>query len=413
MASSLPETFEKSAANMIRIFGALAVLGAAVFLASLAVDPMRGWRAYLINFLFWAGIAQGAVVFAAIYHVVGAKWGPPLRRLGEGAAAFLPVSGLFFLPLYFGLKKFFGEVLALNPNRGAWFDPRFIFVRGGLGIGLMTVLSLFFVYYSLRPEIGMEHERRSRLWLHRWMADGWQGERAERLRSERGMDFLAAGVLLAYPIVYSFMAFDLIMALDPFWYSSLFGGYFFVSTFYLGLAGLAIAAALVRRSLGDAVVTSSQLSDLGKLLLGFDLTYLAMVWGQYIVIWYGNLPEETHFIILRIWERPWAAVSWSVFALAVIVPFLFFLSRRAKESAAVLLVTGVSIAAGLWLERFVLIAPSLRSGRGALFGWIEAGIALGFLGSAGLSYVFFLKNFPLIPLERVSAAVQSDIKETA
>jgi hypothetical protein len=412
MASSLPESFEKSAAKMIRVFGALAALGAAVFLASLAVDPMRGWQAYLINFLFWTGIAQGAVVFAAIYQVVGAKWGPPLRRLGEGAAAFLPVSWLFFLPLYFGLKKFFGEVLASNPDRGAWFDPRFIFVRGGLGVGLMTVLSLFFVYYSLRPEIGMERERRSQLWLHRWMADGWQGERAERLRSERGMDFLAAGVLLAYPIVYSFMAFDLIMALDPFWYSSLFGGYFFISTFYLGLAGLAVVAALVSWSFGGAVVTPSQLSDLGKLLLGFDLTYLAMVWAQYIVIWYGNLPEETHFIILRIWERPWAAVSWSVFALAVIVPFLFFLSRRAKEAAWVLLLTGASIAIGLWLERYVLIAPSLWSRPGAPFGWIEAGVALGFLGSAGLSYVFFLKNFPLIPLERVSVAA-SDIEETA
>jgi hypothetical protein len=171
-------------------------------------------------------------------------------------------------------------------------------------------------------------------------------------------------------------------------------------------------AALVSWSFGGAVVTPSQLSDLGKLLLGFDLTYLAMVWAQYIVIWYGNLPEETHFIILRIWERPWAAVSWSVFALAVIVPFLFFLSRRAKEAAWVLLLTGASIAIGLWLERYVLIAPSLWSRPGAPFGWIEAGVALGFLGSAGLSYVFFLKNFPLIPLERVSVAA-SDIEETA
>lgn len=409
----MTEAFEKSADKMSRIFGALAALGAAVFFASLAVDPMRGWQAYLINFLFWAGLAQGAVVFAAIYHVVGAKWSPGLRRLGEGAAAFLPASWFFFLPLYFGLKKFFTEVLAANPDRGAWFDPRFIFVRGSLGMGLMTVLSLFFVYHSLRPEIGMERELRAKLWVHRWMIDGWQGERAERLRSERGMDFLAAGVLLAYPIVYSFMAFDLIMALDPFWYSSLFGGYFFVSTFYLGLAGLAVVAALMSWSFGGAVVTPSQLSDLGKLLLGFDLTYLAMVWAQYIVIWYGNLPEETHFIILRIWEPPWAAASWSVFALAVVVPFLFFLSRRAKEAAWVLLVTGVSIAAGLWLERYVLIAPSLWSRPGAPFGWIEVGVALGFLGSAGLSYVFFLKNFPLIPLERASAAVESDVEETA
>jgi len=405
--------------RLIRIFGALTGLGIATFLVSLQLDPMRSWQAYLVNFLFWTGIAQGAVVFAAIYHVVGAKWGATVRRLGEGAVVYLPMSLVSFLPLYFGLKMFFSGVREVNPDRGAWFDPRFIFVRGGLGLGLMTVLSLFFVYYSLRPEIGIARERKLklRIWLHRWMADGWQGEQTEILRCERGMDFLAAGVLLAYPMIYTFMAFDLIMALDPFWYSSLFGGYFFISTFYLGLAGLAVVAALLRRNLGNLVITNSQLSDLGKLLLGFNLTYLSMVWGQYIVIWYGNLPEETHFIILRVWEKPWAFFSWSVFVLSVLVPFLFFLSRRAKEIAWVMLLTGISISAGLWLERYVLIVPSLWSQAGAPFGWIEVGITLGFLGAAGLSYVYFLKNFPLVPYTRVSISAasqeQKDAEETA
>jgi hypothetical protein len=405
--------------RLIWIFGVLTVLGIVTFLLSLQLDPMRGWQAYLVNFLFWAGIAQGAVVFAAIYHVVEARWGATVRRLGEGAVAYLPVSFVSFLPLYFGLKMFFSGVREVNPDRGAWFDPRFIFVRGGLGLGLMTVLSLFFVYYALRPEVGMAQEQKlsPRNWLYGWMAGGWQGERAEILRCEHGMDFLAAGVLLAYPIIYTFMAFDLIMALDPFWYSSLFGGYFFVSTFYLGLAGLAVVTALLRWNLGDLVITTSQLSDLGKLLLGFNLTYLAMVWGQYIVIWYGNLPEETHFIILRVWEKPWAFFSWSVFVLSVVVPFLFFLSRRAKQVAWILLLTGVSIAAGLWLERYVLVVPSLWHQAGAPFGWIEVGITLGFLGAAGLSYVFFLKNFPLIPRTRVSVSAarqeQKAAEETA
>ena len=389
--------------NLIWIFGALTALGIATFLLSLQLDPMRGWQAYLVNFLFWTGIAQGAVVFAATYHVVGARWGATIRRLGEGAVAYLPVSLVLFLPLYFGLKKFFSAVREMNPDRGAWFDPRFIFVRGGLGLGLMTVLSLFFVYYGLRPEIGIAQERKLKLqiWLHRWMADGWQGEQLEILRCERGVDFLAAGVLLAYPIVYTFMAFDLIMALDPFWYSSLFGGYFFISTFYLGLAGLAVVAALLRRNLGDVVITNSQLSDLGKLLLGFNLTYLAMVWGQYIVIWYGNLPEETHFIILRVWQSPWAALSWSVFAMSVLIPFLIFLSRRAKEIPGIILLVGVSISAGLWLERYVLVVPSLWTRQGAPFGWVEVGVTLGFLGAAGLTYLFFLKNFPVLPYAKV------------
>jgi hypothetical protein len=407
----LPEDLEKNwsvdpgiSPRLVWIFVLLTALGIATFLFSLQLDPLRGWQVYLVNFLFWAGIAQGAVVFAAVYRVVGARWGATVRRLGEGAAACLPVNLVLFLPLYFGLKRFFSGVRHVNPNRGAWFDPRFIFIRGGLGLGLMTVLSLFFAYYSLRPEIGIARERqlKLRIWLHRWMIDGWQGAQLEAVRCERGVGLLSAGVLLAYPMVYTFMAFDLIMALDPFWYSSLFGGYFFVSTFYLGLAGLAVVAALLRRKCGDLIITASQLSDLGKLLLGFNLTYMSMVWAQYIVIWYGNLPEETHFIILRVWEMPWAIFSWSVLVLSVLVPFLFFLSRRAKQLAWVLFLTGISISAGLWIERYVLIVPSVWDQPAAPFGWIEVGVTLGFFGATGLSYVYFLKNFPLIPYSRVS-----------
>jgi Ni/Fe-hydrogenase subunit HybB-like protein len=378
--------------------GLLAVGGAA-FLAGLLVDAARAWQIYLVNFLFWAGLAQGGVVFAAVYHVVGARWGPPIRRLAEGMAAFLPVSLVLFFPLYFGLDLFFGRVHELNPQRGGWFDPRFIFVRGGLGLGSMTVLSVLFAYYSLRPEVGLALERglRPRRWLDGWLAEDWQGDLVERQRGQRGMDVLAAGVLLAYPITYSFMAFDLIMALDPFWYSSLFGAYFFLSTFYLGLAGLAVAAVLTRQCLGVQAITPGQFSDLGKMLFGFNLTYVTMVWSQYIVIWYGNLPEETHFVVLRVWERPWALLSWSVLVASVLIPFLVFLSQRAKQVPWIMLALGTLIAAGLWLERYVLVVPSLWHQEVLPLGWLEAGVTAGFLGAGALSYAFFLQNFAVVP----------------
>jgi hypothetical protein len=405
--------------RLIWIFGALVGVGIGTFVISLRLNPMQAWQAYLVNFLFWTGMAQGAVIFAAIYRVVAARWGPIVSRLGEGAVVYLPVSFVSFLPLYFGLKLFFMRVREVNSERGAWFDPRFVFVRGGLGLGLITILSIFFVYYSLRPEVGIALDRKLKPhnWLYMWIVDGWQGEEQEVTRSERGKDFLAAGVLLAYPVIYTFMAFDLIMALDPVWYSSLFGGYFFVSTFYLGLAGLGIVVVFLRWNLGDAVIDSSQLSDLGKLLLGFDLTYLSMVWAQYIVIWYGNLPEETHFIMLRVWEKPWAALSWSVLALSVVIPFLVFLSRRAKEIPWVVLSICFVISAGLWIERYILVAPSLYSETQIAFSWIDVGISIGYLGAVGLSYLYFLQNFPVIPCSNVlfSSGVreQENTNETA
>lgn len=395
--------------RLVRTLGALTAVGVAAFLAGLLLDPGRAWQIYLVNFLFWGALAQGAVVFAAAYHVVGGQWGPPIRRLGEGMVAFLPVSLILFLPLYFGLELFFGQIRELNPSRGAWFDFRFIFVRGGLGIGSMTVLSLLFVYYSLRAEIGLLIERglRRRQWLFQWLTEGWQGEEAEIQRSERGMDVLAAGVLLAYPLIYSFMAFDLIMALDPFWYSSLFGAHFFVSTFLLGLAGVTIVVTLSRQYLGIHEITTAHFVDLGKLLFGFSLTYMAMLWSQYVVIWYGNLPEETHFVMLRLWENPWALLSWSVLFATFFVPCTIFLSRRAKQTPSIMFAVGTLIAAGLWLERYVLVVPSLWHGKGVPFGWLEIGVTVGFLGAAGLSYLFFLHYFPIVPRVRFPGASEA------
>lgn len=408
----MPERWEERwtlpppiSSGLIQACAGLVVLGATTFLIGLVRDPARAWQIYLVNFLFWGALAQGAVVFAAVYHVVQAKWGLVIRRLAEGMAAFLPISFLLFLPLYFGLELFFDQIQVLNPQRGAWFDSRFIFVRGGLGLGALTVLSLFFVYYSLRPEVGVALERglRPPHRLYAWVAEDWQGERVEVPRSERGMDVLGAGVLLAYPITYSFMAFDLIMALDPFWYSSLFGGYFFISTFYLGLAGLTVVVSLLaRRNLPG--ITPRQLADLGKLLFGFTLTYAAMLWSQYIVIWYGNLPEETQFVVLRLWEQPWASLSWTALVATIFLPFLFFLSRKAKETPRVMLGIGLLIVAGLWLERYVLVIPSVWHGKGVPFGWLEIGVTVGFLGAAGLSYGFFLRQFPLLPLTRTPVA---------
>lgn len=393
-------------------------LGIVVFLASLKVDPLRTWQAYLINFLFWGGMAQGAVVFAAIYHVVEGRWGPTIRRAAEGMVVFLPASLLSFLPLYFGLEKFFGPAMYVHSARGAWLDPRFMFVRGALGLGLMTVLSALFVYYSLRPEVGWALTQRlqPRRWFYAWMVEGWQGDEVEETRCLRGMDALAPAILLAYPITYTFMAFDLIMALDPIWYSSLFGGYFFISTFYLGLAGVTLVTVLIRYRLGPTVITSAQLSDLGRLLLGFDLTYLAMAWSQYIVIWYGNLPEETHYVILRLWERPWLFFSWGGLVLSVLIPFVIFLSQRVKRIPWVLLSVSILIAIGLWLERYVLVVPSLWTRESAPLGWIEAGITLGYLAGWGLSSIFFLRHFPVIPFARSlpSAVLEKrDVERTA
>jgi Ni/Fe-hydrogenase subunit HybB-like protein len=185
------------------------------------------------------------------------------------------------------------------------------------------------------------------------------------------------------------------MALDPSWYSTLFGAYFFVSSFYLGLAAIAILAVLAQRRLGlEEQIGRRQFHDLGKLLFGFCLVTGNFFWSQFVVIWYGNLPEETAYLILRGYEMPWAPLTWTILIVSFIIPFLLLLSRRVKESPRILLPIALVILIGMWIERYILVVPSLWHQAGLPFGWIELLITGGFLAAVALSYSAFLSIFP-------------------
>jgi Ni/Fe-hydrogenase subunit HybB-like protein len=207
----------------------------------------------------------------------------------------------------------------------------------------------------------------------------------------------ALGVL--YGVVLSLVAFDLIMSLDPHWYSTLFGAYYFVGSFYTGLAALVILLGSYRKreALGR-FIHERHFHDLGKLLFAFCLLTGDFFYSQFLVIWYGNLPEDAQYVILRVHQSPWEPVAWVVLGVSFVLPFLVLLSRRIKLEPVPMMVLGGIILVGMWLERFLLVAPSLWKGKGLPIGVLEIGITAGFLGLMALSVTAFLRTFPLLPV---------------
>jgi Ni/Fe-hydrogenase subunit HybB-like protein len=119
---------------------------------------------------------------------------------------------------------------------------------------------------------------------------------------------------------------------------------------------------------------------------------------QFLVIWYGNLPEETRYIILRIRTSPWEPLAWAVLVLIFIIPFVTLLSRKIKSRPGIMALLGSLILIGMWLERYLLIAPSLMKGRISSPGMTEVLISAGFLGAMALTVILFLRTFPLLPV---------------
>ncbi|GBC84010.1 hypothetical protein HRbin11_00430 [bacterium HR11] len=384
----------------------LLVVGTTAFIVGAAGPArLRAWSAFLVNFLFWSGVAQAGVVWAAVWHLTGARWSRFVRRVAEANAAFLPVSFLLFWVLYLGREVLFPWVRTPASDKTWWLNVPFLFLRDGLGLLVLYGVSLGLVYRSWLP-------------VPAFRASGsdpgtatpssvetlWETEIVRALdrtaaRRHRQTTVLAAAVLILYGVVFTLLAWDLVMSLDPTWSSTLFGGYFFVGNLYAGLAVLGLATVGLHRRMGPASpFTADQFHDLGKLVFGFCLLTAYLAWSQYLPIWYGNLPEETGFVILRTETAPWAFWAKAVLVLGFVVPFVAGLSRALKRRPWGLFTLCAVVAVGMWMERYLLVVPSL--GREAIpggtlpFGWPEILITIGFLGAYGLSFLALARWFP-------------------
>jgi hypothetical protein len=386
-------TFVRVPRILLVSFAILAILGAVDFIVAVSgKESLRAWQAYLVNFIFWTGMAFGAVLFAAVLNITGARWGRPLKRLAEGFAAFLPVSFVLFWVLYPGRAQIFYWVTIPDPHKAPWLNTPFLFIRDGASHLGMTALALGLVFYSVKGDL---------LWAERREAREITGEQGMRWAlTWRRQQILSPAFAIAAGFLLSLMGFDLVMSLDPHWYSTLLGGYFFVGCFYSGLAALYFISMLLRKvePLREHL-QPRQFHDLGKLVMAFCLLTGYLFYAQFLTIWYGNLPQETRYMILRVKLTPWEPLAWGVLFTILIGPFFILLSRHAKIRQIPVIVVSMVIMTGMWLERFILVAPSLvTQGSTIPIGFTEAFITAGFLGIVGLCITIFLQRVPLVPV---------------
>ncbi len=379
------------------LFG-LMIIGAAGFFAQLGgPHPERAWQAYHINFLFWSAVAQGAFLFSMVMHMARARWSGPLSGLSEAFAGFFPLSFVLFLLLFLGRESLFPWLHQDLHGKEVWLNMPFLFTRDL--IGLLILYGLGFGY--LRCALSLKTDPCRPAGGLRGLLAGRPPADPERCRRRKTL--FAVLYAVAFACVLSLIAFDLVMSMDPHWISTLFGAYAFVKAFYIGLGALFILAALHHLHRGPAsTITPAHFHDLGKLFFGFCLVWADFFYCQFVVIWYGNLPEETHYIIQRTMIDPWRSLAWGVFAVCFIIPFIILLNRRVKMMPAFMIVLCGVIIVGIWLEHLLLLGPAWYKGAVALPLSVWDGIiSLGFLGLMAASVAFFLNLFPeLVPVKQ-------------
>jgi Ni/Fe-hydrogenase subunit HybB-like protein len=362
------------------LFLSCTVVGAIGFTVALVyVSALRAWEAFLVNLLFWIGLAQGGVIVSAALYLCQARWGGAgLYRLAEAAAGFLPFGFLLFWPLLAGRYWLFPWLLHPIPAKTPYLNLPFLFARDGIGFLVLWLFSWIFVRVSRRPQTVA------------W-ADNYESLDEAPLPVRQ----LAPPLIIAYVLIYSMLAIDLVMSLSPQWYSTMFGAYFCFGAFLSAIIAISVAASFGPRPFrkDTAGERGGVLHDLGKLVFAGSSFWTYLLFSMYLVIWFGDIPKTAFFVAVRVNYGPWNILGWTAFCLIWLVPFIALMARVPKSTPLILGSVSLASLIGFWIERYVLIAPSLSPDH-IPFGWVEIVVTIGFLGLFGLATMPGLKRVP-------------------
>jgi hypothetical protein len=360
------------------VLGGLAALGAVSFVVGLASGPsVHAWAVFLANLLFWSGLAAAGPAIAGIFELTEARWATRLRRIATTTVAFMPVSFVLLLVLLAGMSVLYPWVRVPIPKKAAWLNPGFFVLRTVVGVAALYWVSVRFARAVHASPAGTMQEP----------------GRAGRTR-------LAVVLLFLFVLVGSLLGYDLVMSLDPQWFSGLFGGYIVVGMLYSGFAFLVLLTGLYSAGRPGWVMPPKEMQDLAKLVFATSILWMYFFWSQYLVIWYGNVPIETRYVVARFFADPWRAFAVCAFLIGWVIPFAYLLGRltgRPPEGHRLLVGVSCLSLTAIFLERLVLVLPStLREGVAA-YGAGDVLLAvlmtLGFGALFALSYRIVLPRF--------------------
>lgn len=318
----------------MRSWAVLIGLGVALFGVTLVLGmsgseeghlfSQRFYFVYLISWIFCVTVSLGGMFFVMMQHITNADWSIVVRRISEMLMMNFPLLIVFGIPLVLGMHDLyhwtheslyieggedFDRVLA---GKRGYLNIPFFLARMAIYFGSWTYMSYRLYSISIAQDVDPSPERAA----------------AARRVSAWG--------LVVFAFTMAFAGFDLLMSLDPHWFSTMFGVYFFSGIFYVALAAIALMAFSLQRGgyLAD-VITAEHYHDLGKFMFGFAGFWAYIAFSQYMLIWYANLPEETIWFRHRL-DGSWGPATTLLIFWHFVIPFIVLMFRAAKRSRLVL-----------------------------------------------------------------------------
>lgn len=336
-------------------------------------------HSYLFAFAVWLSVALGCLGFVVIQHVVRAGWSVSVRRLFENGMAPLWVFAVLFIPVAILGHDLFpwthkDHIDAVLERKLPYLNDSFFYVRAAIYFAVWIALSMILYKKSTEQDAGGDVKKS----VHTlWKVS-------------------AAGVIL-YGLSQTFASFDWLMSLQPHWYSTMFGVYFFAGSMLGAYSFITLVAmGLQRQGLLKTAITTEHYHDLGKFLFGHTIFWAYIAFSQFMLIWYASIPEEVEFFYVRM-EHGWAALSYLLPISNFFVPFFFLLSRHMKRRRSTLAIGAVYIFAVHVLDVYWLVMPTVHHSHFPNANlWIDAAALIGVGGVFLAAFGFYLNKNKLL-----------------
>jgi hypothetical protein len=358
----------------------IGIAGVLLLIAGFLIDRGQAMRSYLFAYLYWTGMGLGSMGILLLHHTVGGKWGMVIRRLCEAGARTLPYMALLLIPVLLSIPTLYPwarpEALQ-NANiqaKASYLNAPFFLIR-------TVFYFLVWTFYAWR--------------LSKWSAEQDQSGDEGLIGKMRAV---SAPGLVVFTFVTTFAFIDWIMSLEPNWFSTIYGVMFLVGQVLESFAFvIALVIILSKRSPLKEYVTVQHLHDLGNMMFAFMVLWAYLSFSQFLIIWAGNLPEETPWYLRRLrggWE--WVALTLVIFHFAT--PFVLLLMRKTKRHADRLIKVCVLMIVIRIVDVYWVVEPAFYQQQ-LKISWLDfvTPFAVG-----GLWLALFcgqLKSRPLVPLK--------------
>jgi len=364
------------------------------------------WGTYLVNFVWWVGIAHSGTLISAILYLFRATWRTPLARAAEAMTVFaVAIAGLFPF-IHLGRVWIVYWILPYPNQRNLWPNFQSPLVFDVIAISTYLMVSFLFWYTGLVPDLAVLRDRTRglRRQLYGMFSLGWTGSQSQWNHHGWGYLLFAA---LATPLVisvHSIVSWDFALGIVPGWHSTIFAPYFVEGAIHSGLGMVLILLIPLRRIF--RIQDILEMSVLEKVAKTIVLTGLIMGYSyatEFFMAWYsGNVAERDIFLWRA--QGPYASLFWIMIVCNSIVPLAFFF-KKVRTSLFALFAISILINIGMYYERYVIILSSVAHefdpySWGLYIGptWVEYGILIGSVSMFFFLFLLFAKFLPSVSM---------------